>query len=63
MLEYSKIILTKVTFDNYLFEKELRKAIAFVGHEKHELIQWCHEHFGASKANILQKYKHYLASQ
>lgn len=27
MLEYAKLILEKVSFDPYLFEKELRKAV------------------------------------
>ena len=33
MLEYSKTILSKVSFDRNLFEKELAKAIKLVGEE------------------------------
>ena len=31
MLEYSKTILSKVSFDKNLFDKELAKAIRLVG--------------------------------
>lgn len=30
MLEYSKLILQKVSFDPFLFEKELRKSISYL---------------------------------
>ena len=47
MLKYAKEILTKVSFDAQLFEKELRKAIKMlVTEELHELRVWCHEKFG-----------------
>ncbi|MEQ8906200.1 hypothetical protein [Ekhidna sp.] len=40
-LEYSKIILTKVSFDNSLFKKEFRKALRMLKpHERHELKSW-----------------------
>jgi len=47
MLKYTKEILTKVSFDAQLFEKELRKAIKMLIHEDLiELKKWCHDKFG-----------------
>ncbi len=47
MLKYAKEILTKVSFDAQLFEKELKKAIKLlVPREINELKQWCYEKFG-----------------
>jgi len=47
MLKYAKEILTKVSFDASLFEKELRKAIkSLMKHELAELETWCYEKFG-----------------
>jgi hypothetical protein len=47
MLRYAKEILTKVSFDAQLFEKELRKAIKMLVHDELiELRKWCLEKFG-----------------
>lgn len=47
MLEYFKTILSKVSFDSKLFEKELRKAIkTLVNKEVEDLKNWCYEQFG-----------------
>jgi len=47
MLKYAKEILTKVSFDAKLFEKELRKAIKMLMKtERTELEIWCYETFG-----------------
>ncbi len=47
MLEYTKTILEKVSFDRKLFEKELRKAIRYLLEpELKELERWCMERFG-----------------
>jgi hypothetical protein len=47
MLEYTKLILEKVSFDRRLFEKELRKAIRYlIEPEVRELERWCLERFG-----------------
>lgn len=49
MLEYTKTILEKVSFDKKLFEKELYKAIKYLmPPELKELEQWCLERFGLS---------------
>ena len=47
MLEYTKLILEKVSFDRKLFEKELTKAIRYlIEPELRELERWCMERFG-----------------
>ena len=49
ILEYSKLILEKVSFDKSLFRKELLKAIhILVKEEIIELKNWCIEKFGYS---------------
>lgn len=46
MLEYSKAILEKVSFDPELFQKELKKALSVLNPEEvRELILWCRAHF------------------
>lgn len=46
MLEYFKKILSKVSFDKKLFEKELLKAIrSLVPDEIKQLKEWCYSHF------------------
>lgn len=46
MLKYVKTILTRVSFDAMLFEKELRKAIELlILEEVQELKAWCYENF------------------
>jgi hypothetical protein len=57
MLEYVKTILSKVSFDRRLFEKELRKAIrALVPDELRELKEWCYSKFGDLYRTVLNKY-------
>ncbi|MFA0962397.1 hypothetical protein AB9P05_11395 [Roseivirga sp. BDSF3-8] len=56
MLEYVKTILSKVSFDSKLFEKELRKAIAsLVPTEIKDLKDWCYNKFGHVYAKTLQR--------
>jgi len=56
MLEYVKTILKKVSFDRYLFEKELFKAIkTLIKEELRELKIWCYEKFGKKYPNILNR--------
>jgi hypothetical protein len=41
MLEYSKFILSKMTFDKRLFKKEFRKAFRYLNREdRGHLIKW-----------------------
>lgn len=54
MLEYCKTILSKVSFDRRLFEKELRKAIfSLVPDEIKTLKDWCYDQFGQIYESIL----------
>ncbi|MEQ9403280.1 MAG: hypothetical protein RIM99_06845 [Cyclobacteriaceae bacterium] len=55
MLEYFKTILSKVSFDKRLFEKELRKAIkALIPREVELLRDWCYQKFGGKYQPVLQ---------
>ncbi|MCP4457850.1 MAG: hypothetical protein GY816_07485 [Cytophagales bacterium] len=46
MLEYFKTVLSKVSFDHKLFEKELKKAIkSLIGDDVMILREWCYTHF------------------
>jgi len=46
MLEYSKLILKKVSFDSGLFEKELKKSISYLQQEEvMELLKWAKTHY------------------
>ncbi|MDX1905164.1 MAG: hypothetical protein SFU27_13505 [Thermonemataceae bacterium] len=54
MLDYFKLILEKVSFDKQLFEKELRKALAYLQTQEQEsLKKWCYAKFGVQYGNIL----------
>ncbi len=56
MLDYFKTILSKVSFDKWLFEKELRKAIkALVKAELVALRKWCYAEYGQIYEAILDK--------
>lgn len=47
MLEYSKQILRKVSFDKEIFSREFKKANRHLGaHEAQELQEWCIRTFG-----------------
>lgn len=49
MIEFSKKILNGVSFDSYLFGKELRKLILWYGDNKEEksvFQQWCIRNYG-----------------
>jgi hypothetical protein len=56
MLNYFKSILTRVSFDALLFEKELRKAIhSLIADEVQELRSWCYTNFGDQHEAILNR--------
>ena len=56
MLNYVKTVLTKVSFDARLFEKELKKAIEILmGTDIQELKQWCYTRFGKQHEDILNR--------
>ncbi len=55
MLELSKQILHKVSFDRHLFEKELRKATRWVKKEDlTSLKSWCIVTFGLVYGEVIQ---------
>ncbi|NMM49740.1 hypothetical protein HH304_15135 [Flammeovirgaceae bacterium KN852] len=56
MLEYVKTILSKVSFNRELFEKELNKAMKMlVPQEINLLKQWCYRRFYTKYPLVLQK--------
>jgi len=56
MLNYVKTVLTKVSFDALLFEKELRKAMKMlIADELNELKRWCYTSFGKEHEAILNR--------
>lgn len=56
MLEYIKMILEKVSFDQHLFEKELRKGIRrLLPDELPELKNWCYRNFASKFGSILRR--------
>lgn len=66
MLEYFKKILSKVSFDSMLFEKELKKALkALLDIEIEELRVWCYTQFIGLYPEILNRcfFPNHLALQ
>lgn len=54
LLEYSKVILEKVSFDTSLFQKELTKALKqLVEPEASELARWAQHRFGSQAHPVL----------
>ncbi len=56
MLEYFKTILSKVSFDKKLFEKELLKALKnLIKEEIKDFKEWCYNEFGNIHGVILNR--------
>ena len=56
MLEFKKRVLLKVSFDLFLFEKELRKAYEWLTEVELEKLKiWCYRNFGDLYKPILDK--------
>ncbi|MBC6613103.1 hypothetical protein H8B15_19425 [Hymenobacter sp. BT507] len=56
MLEYTKTILSKVSFDKFLFEKELRKALrTILPEEVAQFKEWCYAQFAKVYRAILNR--------
>jgi hypothetical protein len=54
MLELSKKILQKVSFDRQLFKKELRKSLNWVKPSERVLLKtWCLATFGATYRDVI----------
>lgn len=56
MLELYKEILSKVSFDKLLFQKELNKAIKWIASkdEKESLKKWCYSRFGKKYPEVIK---------
>lgn len=57
MLELTKKILTKVSFDAVLFQKELNKALKWItdAEEVQRFREWCIVEFGSTYPIIIKK--------
>jgi type IV secretory pathway TrbF-like protein len=57
MLDYVKLILTKVSFDQTLFKKEYRKSLAWISEKDAKALnQWLRQHgYGAGSNNGLNE--------
>lgn len=57
MLELSKKILTKVSFDKRLFQKELNKALSWISDTAEAIAfkDWCIREFGNVYPKIISK--------
>jgi hypothetical protein len=54
MLELSKKILEKVSFDHSLFRKELRKSLKWIDPKERMVLKaWCLTTFGAGYSDIV----------
>ena len=56
MLDYVKMILTKVSFNKALFEKELRKALKMLlPAELPDFRTWCYKQFARLYRRVLNR--------
>ena len=56
MLDYMKMILTKVSFNKTLFEKELRKALNVIPTiEVPDFRTWCYRQFARIYRRVLKR--------
>lgn len=57
MLELSKKILTKVSFDRQLFQKELNKALSWISDSNESVAfkDWCIREFGDIYPKVITK--------
>ena len=56
-LEYKKLILSKVSFDEEIFEKELVKALKpMVPERRFELLEWCKSNFTKLNHKVIRKF-------
>lgn len=54
MLDFCKKILTNVSFDRFLFRKELKKAVRLIkGDERIQLKEWCLANYGNIYEDII----------
>jgi len=54
MLKYTKTILQKVSFDKYLFKKELKKSVKWLKRDEIILLEaWCIINFGSIYSDVI----------
>jgi hypothetical protein len=58
MFEYTKQILTKVSFDRSLFRKELIKALRVLRHDERRMLKiWCMGTFAAYSGIVVEVFR------
>ncbi|MBK7850038.1 MAG: hypothetical protein IPJ66_06305 [Bacteroidetes bacterium] len=58
MFEYSKQILTKVSFDKHLFRKELIKSLQILKRDERRLLKiWCIATFAAYSDVVIEAFR------
>lgn len=56
-IEYNKLILSKVSFDEEIFEKELFKALQpMIPQHRFQLIDWCKNNFSKLQYKVIRKF-------
>jgi len=56
MLEYTKTVLQKVSFNEYLFKKELMKSLDWLEtDDRIELQQWINIKFGSQYSHLISE--------
>jgi hypothetical protein len=56
MLDYTQLILSKVSFSEALFEKELRKHLCQLSEQERSALQkWCSHHYSIKYQAILDR--------
>ena len=58
MFELSKNVLSKVSFDSFLFQKELQKFITWLENDKNEMESlhlWCIANYGDVYKDVISK--------
>jgi hypothetical protein len=58
MFEYTKQILTKVSFDKHLFRKELIKALQLLKRDERRMLKiWCFATFAAYSDVVIESFR------
>ena len=56
MLEFSKRVLSKVSFDRNLFAKELRKCLNYLNAEELRMLRdWCLGRYGSRYGDVIDE--------
>ena len=56
MLEFSKRVLSKVSFDRHLFAKELRKCLKYLNVEELRMLRdWCLGRYGSRYGDVIDE--------